>query len=316
MTEYRNKFHIIKYRREVLFSPAGKNKIVDPSSDSPYHRFVATKRNIRKKSKTPFGCLFLIFLLILVSGLFIINKGKIQQTLRSTQFFDQFLPTTKTQEQEPIQTPNKPPVHNTTDTKQEPLAAPEQKTTDAPLKTSTPQEPTNPKKTTTTKPKPAATVSEQPKSTVPIKTPIEKTPETKDRILYLMQLKDDGTLIQTKVTRSIKVSDSPLIDVLQLLLAGPTDSEKKRNLISAIPSGSRLLSAKVQDGTAYLNFNDAFQFNTYGLEGYTAQLKQIVWTATEFPTVQSVHILIEGKNLVYLGGEGIRIDRPLSRSSF
>jgi spore germination protein GerM len=104
--------------------------------------------------------------------------------------------------------------------------------------------------------------------------------------------------------------------VIQSLLAGPTETEKKRGLISVIPPNSRLLSATVKDGIAYLNFNDAFQFNTYGVEGYTAQLKQIVWTATEFTTVQGIQILIEGKSPVYLGGEGIRIDKPLTRDSF
>jgi len=131
-----------------------------------------------------------------------------------------------------------------------------------------------------------------------------------------MQLAEDGSLVRAKVSRAIKVSDSPLYDVIQSLLAGPTETEKKRGLISVIPPNSRLLSATVKDGIAYLNFNDAFQFNTYGVEGYTAQLKQIVWTATEFTTVQGIQILIEGKSPVYLGGEGIRIDKPLTRDSF
>jgi len=89
-----------------------------------------------------------------------------------------------------------------------------------------------------------------------------------------MKLTEEGSLIRTKSSRSIRVSDSPLNDVLQSLLAGPTEAERNRGVISAIPPGSRLLSATVKDGIAYLNFNDAFQFNTYGVEGYTAQLNQ------------------------------------------
>jgi spore germination protein GerM len=57
-------------------------------------------------------------------------------------------------------------------------------------------------------------------------------------------------------------------------------------------------------------------YNHYGIEGYAGQLKQIVFTATAFPNVQDVQILIEGEKHDYLGGEGVFIGSPLSRSSF
>jgi len=57
-------------------------------------------------------------------------------------------------------------------------------------------------------------------------------------------------------------------------------------------------------------------YNHYGIEGYAGQLKQVVYTATAFPTVQDVQILIEGSKRDYLGGEGVFIGKPLSRNSF
>ena len=57
-------------------------------------------------------------------------------------------------------------------------------------------------------------------------------------------------------------------------------------------------------------------YNRFGIEGYAGQLKQVVYTATTFPTVQDVQILIEGETRDYLGGEGVFIGRPLSRNSF
>lgn len=83
-------------------------------------------------------------------------------------------------------------------------------------------------------------------------------------------------------------------------------------MVSLIPSGTRILSATVRGNTAYINFSEDFQYNTYGVEGYAAQLKQIVWTATEFPNVENVQILIEGRRVDYLG-EGIWIGSPLNR---
>jgi spore germination protein GerM len=83
-------------------------------------------------------------------------------------------------------------------------------------------------------------------------------------------------------------------------------------MISLIPSGVKVLSAAVRGATAYINFSEEFQFNSYGAEGYAAQLRQIVWTVTEFPTVQEVQVLIEGRRTDYLG-EGIWIGSPINR---
>jgi germination protein M len=77
-----------------------------------------------------------------------------------------------------------------------------------------------------------------------------------------------------------------------------------------------LISAYVRDGTAFLNFNEAFMYNKYGIEGYAGQLRQIVYSATAFSTVRDVQILIEGRVVDYLGGEGVYIGKPLSRTSF
>jgi spore germination protein GerM len=57
-------------------------------------------------------------------------------------------------------------------------------------------------------------------------------------------------------------------------------------------------------------------YNHYGREGYQAQLKQVVYTATSFSSVQDVQFLIDGKTRDYLGGDGIFIGTTLSRNSF
>ena len=104
------------------------------------------------------------------------------------------------------------------------------------------------------------------------------------------------------------------MDSLNSLLAGPNADEKRRGLMSLIPANTKIISATVRGNTAYINFNDEFLFNTYGVEGYAAQIRQIVWTATEFSNVSDVQILIEGRRIDYLG-EGIWIGSPLSRGS-
>jgi len=130
--------------------------------------------------------------------------------------------------------------------------------------------------------------------------------------MYFINVDRDGSILRAKVNRSLPVTDSPLTDTLSALLAGPVMEERQKGLISLIPDGTRIMNATVRGNTAYINFNEDFQFNTYGVEGYAGSLRQVVWTATEFPNVRDVQILIEGRRIDYLG-EGIWIGSPVNR---
>jgi spore germination protein GerM len=103
-----------------------------------------------------------------------------------------------------------------------------------------------------------------------------------------------------------------MLDALNALLQGPTEAEARAGLRSLIPAGTRILSAYVRDSTAYISFSEEFQFNPYGAEGWASQVRQVVWTATEFSTVKNVQILIEGRRIGYLG-ETLWVGDPLSR---
>jgi germination protein M len=159
-------------------------------------------------------------------------------------------------------------------------------------------------------PKPA--VSPQ---TEPSKTPEEKPVVRKTR-LFFASVDTSGKFVLKGVIRPIPASDSPLRDTLQSLLSGPTSQEVNMGLLSMIPPDTRLQNVAVRGDIAYIDFSESFRFNTHGREGLDTQLKQIVFAATEFPTVKKVQILIEGKKVQYLGPEGIRIDAPLGRQSF
>jgi len=182
-------------------------------------------------------------------------------------------------------------------------------------------------------PKPKVSEDKKPQTTEPVKTTQPdnkpetqtkpKTPttpqtppvQTRDRAIYFANVGSDGQILHSKVTRKIPVSESPMQDALNVLLAGPTAEELSRGLLNLIPKNTRILSATVRGNTAYISFSEDFLFNTFGVEGYVAQLRQIVWTVTEFQNVKDVQILIEGRRLDYLG-EGIWIGSPISRQSF
>jgi len=163
------------------------------------------------------------------------------------------------------------------------------------------------------KPDPAAQTAHQtaPKNMQNPQT-AQKPAEQRERILYFIQVDRGGAILRVKVNRKLPVSDSPMTDVIQALISGPNGEEKGKGLISLIPPAARILYATVRGDTAYINFSEDFQYNNYGVEGYAGQLRQIVYTATEFPNVRYVQILVEGRRLDYLG-EGIWIGSPLNR---
>lgn len=267
------------------------------------------------------GCLVWLVMLLVTLLLFVFSWDKIKSTLASTGFIDAV-------GSRPPATAPAAPAHG------DGSLAPEQPTQTKPAPQDAPK-PVAPKPaapapaspattTTTTTTGPAATTTKpqpSPKdapatSPAPKASPMDVVKSTRVAVLYFVRVDDDGVISRHEVKRTVDESDSPMTDALNALMAGPDADELARGFISLIPSDARLLSAQVRGSTAYLNFNEAFMYNRYGIEGYAGQLKQIVYTATGFPTVKDVQILIDGQTRDYLGGDGVFIGKPLSRASF
>lgn len=140
--------------------------------------------------------------------------------------------------------------------------------------------------------------------------------ETRLASLFFLRIEDDGSITRHEVKRTIEATGTPLSDALNALLAGPSEAEIRNKLVSLIPRGTKLRGVSIRGSTAYIDLSEPFMYNRYGTEGFTAQLKQIVYTATAFSSVQDVQVLVEGKAKEYLGGEGIYAGKPLSRNSF
>lgn len=134
--------------------------------------------------------------------------------------------------------------------------------------------------------------------------------------LYYIRVTDDGRTYPQKVIRPVYYADSPLTETINALIAGPSGDELGLGLLNLIPPETRLLSAHVENGIAYLNFNQNFRFNSMGAEGTVAQLEQVIYASTEFANVRQVQFLIDGERVEYLGGEGIYVGEPLGRDAF
>ena len=103
---------------------------------------------------------------------------------------------------------------------------------------------------------------------------------------------------------------------MKTLFAGPDASEANQGLITMIPPAATLNRVYVSERIAYIDVSESFRFNPLGREGLDAQLRQIVFSATEFPGVEMVQILIDGKRVDFLGPEGTYIGAPIGRAMF
>lgn len=183
------------------------------------------------------------------------------------------------------------------------------------LSPSGPDTPTVTTLTIGSQPPEAQTGSHTENQGVTAQSPPEK-PATRKARLFFVQIDAEGSLVLKSVIRTVPGGDSPLKDALQALLAGPTSEEVNMGFLSMIPTGTQLRDVIVRGDTAYVDFSDNFRFGTLGKEGLDAQVRQVVFAATEFPSVKKVQILIEGKKVQYLGPEGTRVDTPMGRDSF
>ena len=251
------------------------------------------------------GCLFYIALVLLALVIFLFNRTRVQEVIEKTGFTKLF----ERRKPAPVEVVVTPPAHtgngaHTGNRAQEresqpgptaPKAAPQQE-----VVISVDQAPRQPKP-----PAPGSAAQ-----------PVKPAPKTRQARLFFIAVGPGGSIQLKGVIRPVEYVDAPLTSTLQVLLKGPTPTEVNQGLISLISPETRLHRVYVKQDTAYLDFSEAFRFNSLGKEGLQAQLKQVVYSATEFPTVKQVQILIDGKTADYLGPEGLYIGKPLARSSF
>lgn len=133
--------------------------------------------------------------------------------------------------------------------------------------------------------------------------------------IYFCRISEDGT--QRMIAAFRKISSANQLNAsLEALLAGPTNAETEHDIITNIPENTKLESIKVEEDTVFLDFSSEFEVNSFGRDSVVLQLKQIVFTVTEYSDIKKVQFLINGEKRTYLGGDGVVIGKPLSRDDF
>jgi germination protein M len=102
---------------------------------------------------------------------------------------------------------------------------------------------------------------------------------------------------------------------IDALLAGPTAAERASGVASAVPGGTRLLGITIRGGVATVDLTSEYQSGGGSLSMQT-RLGQVVYTLTQFPTVQKVRFRLDGTPVNVFSSEGIVLDHPVGRSDY
>ncbi len=113
------------------------------------------------------------------------------------------------------------------------------------------------------------------------------------------------------VRRTTRETPQVATAAVQSLLAGPQED----GFASAVPDGTELHGIVVAGGTATVDVSSAFSSGGGSLS-MQARLAQLVYTVTQFPTVERMVLRVDGKDVLWLGGEGIDTSKPLTRADF
>ncbi|MCU0308947.1 MAG: GerMN domain-containing protein [Thermoleophilia bacterium] len=92
-------------------------------------------------------------------------------------------------------------------------------------------------------------------------------------------------------TREAPAGAAPLAAAMAALADGP----RRRDLVPALPPGTRVLATSLGEGTATVDLSGAFAAGyAAGAAGELAQIAPLVVTATAVPGAERVLVLVDG----------------------
>jgi germination protein M len=116
-------------------------------------------------------------------------------------------------------------------------------------------------------------------------------------------------------TRLIPKTQQVGAEAIKVLLEGPNAAEVEAGMVTCIPEGTTFLGLAIKNGVATVDLSAKYESGGGSLSMFT-RLAQVVFTLTQFPSVDGVRFKLDGKLIDMLGGEGIIIDKPLDREDY
>jgi len=128
---------------------------------------------------------------------------------------------------------------------------------------------------------------------------------------------DERTAGLVAVLREIPQTQAVARAAMEALIAGPRGMELAdgAGISNGIPPGTRLLGLSIEGGTATVDLSGEFEAGGGSMASFV-RLGQVVYTLTQFPTVERVAFRIDGRAVDVFGSEGIVLDGPQTRADF
>jgi germination protein M len=115
--------------------------------------------------------------------------------------------------------------------------------------------------------------------------------------------------------RVVPKSDAVGAAAMKALLEGPTAAEKEASVVSNIPEGTTFLGLTIDNGLATVDLSKEYASGGGSLS-MAMRLAEVVFTLTQFPTVQGVNFMLDGEPVEVFGGEGLILDHPVDRTDY
>jgi germination protein M len=147
----------------------------------------------------------------------------------------------------------------------------------------------------------------------PVGSPGEST--TVRAYFFLGSFTDNAGLVP--VLRQVPKTQAVGAAAMAALLAGPNDAElgARPAMYTVVPDGTRFLGLTVDGGIATVNLSREFESGG-GSASVLGRLAQVVYTLTQFPTVQGVRFELDGAPVTVFSGEGVVLDKPVDRADY
>jgi hypothetical protein len=124
-----------------------------------------------------------------------------------------------------------------------------------------------------------------------VTTTVEQTGLLPSRTSFEVWLVRKGRLVEA--LRTHRPTRRVATAALDALLAGPTRAERAAGLTTQVPPGTRLLGVSIAQGVAHIDVSSDFE-SAAGSRAQQLRLAQVVYTATQFPTVKAVRFSVDG----------------------
>lgn len=134
----------------------------------------------------------------------------------------------------------------------------------------------------------------------------------KDVSIYLLKLDEKTERIYLSPVKRTVTERDILASALENLIKGPTQKERERGYITAVPQGLKIRGISINGKTAEIDFTGAIEENAAG-DILIKRVQQIVYTSTQFDSVNSIVIKINGQRRKSMGSDGFSIGGPLKR---